>query len=83
VEDAKDGIEYVPVSEQNLQRLQGLAFEMQLANDFYNVSLAASRIPCDIGSHKGNAQRYTLVDNLATSLHFTVLRILLPNPAAL
>jgi hypothetical protein len=54
---------------------RGLVFEMQLGNDFYNVSLAGPRIPCDSGSHKGNAQRYTLADNLVTNLHFTVLRI--------
>lgn len=63
VEDAEDGANVFPFLNKNLQRASGFRFEMQLGTIFYNLSLAAPRIPCDIGSHKGNAQKCTLVDN--------------------
>lgn len=72
-----------PVFEQDLRRLQCFASRWSSGKIFNKVVLAAPRIPCDSGSHKGNAQRYTLVDNLATSLHFIVLRIGWPTPPAL
>jgi hypothetical protein len=82
VEDAKDGIEYVPVVEQTSPE-ESVSSEMQLGNDFYKVVLAVLWIPCDIDPTKVTHESTLWRITWQQALRFIELRTLLPNPPAL